>query len=112
MPEAARHLDEISHSHAELGFWLGTIGAAIVEGVGSWAVGAGLSWALGGLACIFPFGTIAAIGIGLVVGWAASTYIVSPAADFVQSAGEAAGGTFTYVTGTLNAVGSANIQIN
>lgn len=112
MPEAARHLDEISHSHAELGFWLGTIGAAIVEGVGSYLIGAGLSWGLAGLACIFPFGTIAAVGIGLLLGWAASTYVVSPAADFVQSAGEAAGGTFTYVTGTLNAIGSANIKIN
>lgn len=104
MPEAARHLDEISHSHANLGYWLGTAAACVVGGLASWGLGA----ALAGMACIFPFGTIAAIAIGVVVGVAA----IGPAADFVQSTGEAIGSTFTYVTGTLNAIGSANVLVN
>ena len=104
MPQAARHLDEISHSHSQAGFLLGTLAAGIVGGLASWGLGA----ALGGLACIFPFGTIAAIGIGLVVG----LLVIGPAGDFLQSAGESIGRTFTYVTGTLNAVGSGNVLIN
>ncbi|MBF5004445.1 RHS repeat-associated core domain-containing protein [Diaphorobacter caeni] len=104
MPEAARHLDEISHSHAKTGFLLGTLAAGIVGGLASW----GLASALAGMACVFPFGTIAAIGIGIVVGVA----LIGPAGDFLQSTGEAVGRTFTYVTGTLNAIGSSNILIN
>ena len=103
MPEAARHLDEISHSHAQLGFLVGTA-AAVLGGLASYELG----MALGTMICVFPWGTLAALAIGFVVG----LLVIGPAGDFLQSAGEAIGRTYTYVTGTLNAVGSANVLIN
>jgi RHS repeat-associated protein len=104
MPEAARIADEIAHSQAGLGHLIGGIAAAVFEGVASFAVG----YALAGLACIFPFGTIAAIAIGVAV----AVFVVSPAADFIESAGEAIGSTFTNVTGALVQIGSSNVWIN
>jgi RHS repeat-associated protein len=104
MPEAARIDDEISHTQAGLGHLLGSIAAVAFEAVASYAVG----YALAGLACIFPFGTLAAIVIGVAV----AVLVVSPAADFIQSTGEAIGKTYTDVTGTLVAIGSSNVLIN
>ena len=104
MPEAARIGDEISHSQARLGFIVGSIAAAVLEGVASY----GLGCALAGLACAFPFGTIAALAIGLVVG----VMLIGPAGDFLQSAGEAIGRTFTVVAGTLVAIGASDVFIN
>ncbi|MBK8337839.1 MAG: PAAR domain-containing protein [Sterolibacteriaceae bacterium] len=104
MPEAARIGDEISHTQARLGFIVGSVAAAVFEGVAAY----GLGCALAGLACAFPFGTIAAIGIGLAVGVLA----IGPIGDFIQSTGEAIGRTFTVVTGNLVAIGSADVFVN
>lgn len=83
---------------------MGSIAAAVLEGVASY----GLGCALAGLACAFPFGTIAAIVIGVAVG----VMVIGPAGDFLQSAGEAIGRTFTVPTGALVAIGSWDVFIN
>jgi RHS repeat-associated protein len=112
MAEAARIDDEIAHSEAQLGFWLGSIAAAAFEGVAAYALGSGLAWALGGLACVFPFGTIAAVVIGVAVAVVVGVYVTGPAGDAIQSAGEAIGETFTTVTGVLKGIGSSDVSIN
>jgi RHS repeat-associated protein len=111
MPEAARVGDEISHTYARTGFIVGSIAAAAVSFGGNYLVGMGLAL-LGPLACVFPFGTLAAIAIGLVVTVAANAFIIEPAAQFVQSAGEAIGRSFGTVTGMLDADGSPDVFIN
>ncbi|MEJ2455381.1 MAG: RHS repeat-associated core domain-containing protein [Candidatus Thiodiazotropha sp.] len=108
MPEAARIGDAVAHSQARLGFIVGSILAAVVEGVAAYVVSA----AVCALAVAVPLGTLAAIGVGLALGTATGILVSGPAADFCQSAGESLGRTFKVAVGKLVGAGSPDVFIN